>query len=96
MKYVKLFEGFLNENARSIKDIAAEIKSDWKNVSPHAKPYLDAMFDLNTIDDKYIEEDASSILSYFLSNAAQWKGEKAKAIKKELNDMLKIYYKKNK
>jgi len=86
----------LNEADRSIKDIAADVKADWKNVSPYAKPYLDAMFDLNTIDDKYIEDSASSVLSYFLANAATWKGEKAKAIKKELNDMLKVYYKKNK
>jgi len=93
MKHVKLFEGFLNEADRSIKDIAAEIQADWKGVSPHAQPYLDAMFSLDKIEDMFDQDSASGILSYFLSNAAPWKGEKAKAIKKEINVMLKKYYK---
>lgn len=52
------------------------------------------MSTLDSIEDNYMQDSASSIVGYFLSNASQWKGEKAKAIKKELNAMLKNYYKK--
>ena len=83
------FEGKINEAARSISDIASEIKKDWKQVSPYARPYLDAMFSLDDIDDRYGMDSGRSVVAYFLSNASQWKGDKAKEIKKELNRMLK-------
>lgn len=86
----EVFEG----EERSIADIAAEISADWKpKVHPYAKPYLEAMFSLDKISDSYGADSGASVVGYFLSNAAQWKGEKAKAIKKELNAMLKNYYK---
>lgn len=77
---------------RKLSDIAAEISADWKSVNYAAKPYLEAMHDCDTIDGSYGEDSCASVVAYFLSNAAQWKGEKAKAIKKELNTMLKKYY----
>ena len=76
-------------NERSISAIADEIENDWKNVNYAAKPYLDAMFSLNNIKDKYIMDSGYSIVAYFLSNASGWKGETAKRIKKELKGMLK-------
>lgn len=96
----KMFkEAGLNESVtegeasgRKLSDIAREIKADWKNVNYGAKPYLDAMMDCDTIDGKYGEDSCASVVAYFLSNAAQWKGDKAKEIKKELNAMLKKYY----
>ena len=39
----------------------------------------------------YINDPASQIVAYFLANASQWRGEKAKEIKLELNNMLKRY-----
>jgi len=72
---------------RSLEVIAREIKKDWKNVSPYAKPYLDAMSQLDEIGDKYGADDAKGIVLYFLSNAASWKGEVAKKIKVELKAM---------
>lgn len=79
---------------RKLSDIAREIRSDWKNVNYAAKPYLEAMMGCDTIDGSYGEDSCASVVAYFLSNASQWKGDKAKAVKKELNDMLKKYYKK--
>jgi len=73
---------------RPLYTIAAEIRSDWKNVSRHAKPYLDAMQQLNSIDDNFILDSARSIVRYFLSNARSWRGEKAREIKAELNAMV--------
>lgn len=74
---------------RALWRIAKEIKGDWKNVSPHAKPYLDAMEQLDKITDNYYEDSASSIVAYFRANSRSWTGETAKRVKKELDKMLK-------
>ena len=76
--------------SRPINEIAKEIRKDWgSKLSPYAKPYLDAMFSLSSINDKYYMEDAKSIVLYFLSNASCWRGEVARRIKIELNSMCK-------
>lgn len=78
---------------RPLNEIAKEIHADWsvqgKGVSPYAKPYLDALQSLNDINDNYYLDSADSVVRYFLANASTWKGEKARAIKKELNSLLK-------
>ena len=73
---------------RSIATIAYEIKKDWSNVNYAAKPYLDAMTELNAIGDNYYYDSGKSVVRYFLSNASSWRGDKAKAIKAELKAML--------
>jgi len=72
---------------RSLSVIASEIRKDWKNVNYAAKPYLDAMSSLDTIDDNYYADSGKSIVSYFLCNASSYRGENAKRIKKELKKM---------
>lgn len=74
---------------RPLYEVARDIYKDWKKPYFGAVPYLEAMACLNSINDKYILDDASSIVLYFLSNASSWRGEKAKAIKAELKAMLK-------
>lgn len=74
---------------RPIKLIALEIYQNWHNVNFAARPYLHAMLSLNNVSDNYGMDSADSIIRYFLSNARTWKGETAKRIKKELNDLLK-------
>jgi len=74
---------------RNLKIIAQEISTNWKNPYFGAVPYLQAMRTLNGIKDKYYFESGDSIIRYFLANAGNWKGEKAREIKKELNEMLK-------
>ena len=73
---------------RPLYTIAAEIRSDWKKVNYAAVPYLDAMQQLNSIDDNFILDSARSIVRYFLSNARSWRGKKAREIKAELNAMV--------
>ena len=73
---------------RPLYTIAADIRSDWKKVNYAAVPYLDAMQQLNSIDDNFILDSARSIVRYFLSNATTWRGEKAREIKAELNAMV--------
>jgi hypothetical protein len=74
---------------RSLHEIAAEIRKDWKNVWFGAKPYLDAMATLSSITDMYMADPAKHIVMYFLANANTWRGEVARRVKKELNDMVK-------
>ena len=80
---------------RPIHEIARDIRTHWRdkegkpNVWFGAAPYLDAMRDLSGITDKYGMDDARSIVTYFLANAAHFRGEHARRIKKELKELLK-------
>lgn len=75
--------------ARTIKEIAREIRADWKNVYFGAVPYLEAMEELETIKDKYYFDDADTILRYFLANSNTWRGEVARRVKQEIKAMLR-------
>lgn len=74
---------------RLISDIAAEIRKTWKNVNYAAKPYLDEMRWMGTINDNVMFDSGKDIVLRFLGNAATWRGEDAKRIKAELKAMLK-------
>ena len=74
---------------RPLYEIARDIKNDWKNVYFGAKPYLDAMATLDSINDNYGFDRGKSIVLYFLGNASTWRGETAKRIKAELKAMAK-------
>jgi uncharacterized protein (DUF2267 family) len=76
---------------RPIWEIAQEIYFEWGNssVDRNARPYLEAMMDLDKITDKYYADDARTVVLYFLSNAGGWRGEAARRIKAELKAMLK-------
>lgn len=71
-------------NMRKINEITNEILADWKNPSPHTVPYLRAMHfeDYGLDGEKYV-------ITRFLCNAQTWRGEKARAIKQELNNLIK-------
>lgn len=76
---------------RPLHLIAAEIQADlsWSPIARyHARPYLEAMHQLNSIEDKYYLDSAKSIVRYFLANASTWRGETARRIKLELKGML--------
>jgi hypothetical protein len=73
----------------TISQIAKLIIKDWGVVNYAAKPYLQAMNELKTVNDKYGYDSGASIVRYFLSNAGSYRGEMARAIKKELNFRLK-------
>lgn len=75
--------------SRPLCVIAEEIHEDWKKISPYAKPYLEAMFSLNSIKDNYILDSGESIVAYFLANAGSWRGETARRVKSELKEILK-------
>ena len=74
---------------RSLSAITRDIRADWQPVNYAAKPYLDAMSGLDSINDQYIYDSGRSIVLYFLSNASSWRGDKARTIKAELKALLK-------
>lgn len=73
----------------NLGQIAGEIRKDWKNVSFGAVPYLEAMASLKSIDDKYFMDSGVSVVSFFLSNSGNWRGDTARAIRAELNRRIK-------
>lgn len=74
---------------RPLYEIAADIRKDWgAKVNFAAKPYLDAMASLTSINDNYGWDSGKTIVLYFLGNASSWRGETAKTIKKELKSMV--------
>ncbi|MFA5300834.1 MAG: hypothetical protein WC389_21800 [Lutibacter sp.] len=76
---------------RPLSVIAREIRQDWgAKMYFGAKPYVDAMSSLNSINDNYGMDSAKSIVLYFLSNASPWRGTKAKEIKIELKKLVSI------
>jgi hypothetical protein len=79
-----------NTTIRPISTIAREIQKDWgSKINFAARPYLQAMLVLDSLDDNYGYDSAESIIIYFLNNAGTWRGETAKRIKAELKAMIK-------
>ena len=71
--------------AAPLSQIADIIRREWgAKVNYAAKPYLQAMLTLPSIDSKYGLDDGKSIVIYFLSNASTWRGDVAKLVKAEL------------
>lgn len=74
----------------TIAELANVIRKDWNNKMYFgAVPYYEAMTCLTSVNDNYGADSGRSVVAYFLSNASTWKGETAKAIKKELNKRIK-------
>lgn len=80
---------------RTLGLIAREIDATWvspktgaSKVNYAARPYLDAMYSLDTVDDRFYMDDGRSIVRYFLANAGSFRGDDARRIKEELRGML--------
>ena len=79
----------VDKQKRPLYEIAKEIRQSWgSKVYFGAKTYIGIMATLNKITDKYMCDDAETIVRYFLANASTWKGDDAKRIKAELKSML--------
>ena len=74
---------------RPLYEIARDISKDWKNVNFAAKPYLEALTQLDKITDQFYFDDAKTVVIYFLGNASSWRGPVAKTIKLELKGLCK-------
>lgn len=74
---------------RTLSKIANDISKSWTKPYFGAVPYIQAMKELNSINDNYGCDDAKSIVLYFLANASTWRGDDAKRIKAELKALTK-------
>jgi hypothetical protein len=82
---------------RQILDIAYEISRLWNcnnhdaraNYKKDAKPYLNAMLYLSSVNDSYMLDSGRDIVQRFLCNVGGWRGDDARRIKHELREMLK-------
>ena len=80
----------MTKTIRPIYEIAMEIRKDWgAKIYFGARPYLDAMESLNSINDNYGMDSGKMIVIYFLSNAGTWRGDVARRVKAELKAMTK-------
>lgn len=77
----------MSNTIRTLATIAREIDASWANVNYAARPYLDAMLQLDTIEDNYYSDSARSIVAYFLANAGSFRGDAARRIKAELRSL---------
>ena len=75
--------------ARPLSSIARDIRRVWPKVYFGARPYLDAMSTLNSINDNYMYDSGHSIVMYFLANASTFRGNDAKVLKAELKQLMK-------
>ena len=81
----------MNAQSRSLNAIARDIRKDWgSKVNYAARPYLEAMLSLDSIQDSYYSDSGRSIVLYFLTNAGTYRGENAKAFKAELKALAGI------
>ena len=73
---------------RPLYEIAADVRQTWPRVNYAAEPYLNAMEHLDGMDGNFYQDSVSSVVRYFLANATTWRGENARRMKVELNQML--------
>lgn len=75
---------------RAISSIAADIRREWgSKVNYAAKPYLNAMLELNSVNDNFGYDSGRSVVNYFLGNASSFRGPRAAELKAELKAALK-------
>ena len=79
----------MNLEDKSLSEISAIIRADWKKVNYAAKPYLEAMQSLHGVKSSFGYDTGKSIVLDFLSNASSWRGDVAKAVKLELKNRTK-------
>jgi hypothetical protein len=74
---------------RTVREIALEIKSDWRPVYFGAVPYLQAMLAMTSPEDRTGFDTGQDIILHFLCNASTWRGDVARRVKLELKSMIK-------
>ena len=83
----EIITDFKREYNDAIK--AGKKAKHWRQIYIHALAYVEPMLCIGDINENYGFDSGRSVVAYALSNLSTWRGEKAKAIKKELNGMLK-------
>ena len=81
----------MNYQIMTLSALMQIVKSDWKNPYFGAVPYIRALSTVNqvSLEGNYGCDDVRSIVVYFLSNAATWRGPVAREVKAELKRRLR-------
>ena len=75
-------------HTRTLRDIAADIRTHWTDPAYDAVPYIEALECLDDTTQFYGLDSGRAICAYFLSRAESWRGEDAVRIKAELRRMI--------
>ena len=78
----------------TLSELANIALADWPrkpNFCFAARPYLEALFDINqkTVSGSYGYDSIQGIVLYFITNTGSWKGEVARLVKGELKRRLR-------
>jgi hypothetical protein len=73
----------------NLAGLARVVRNDWPSVYFGAEPYLQAMSEMDKIQDNYYCDSGVSVVLYFLCNSNTWRGNIARATKAELNKRAK-------
>ena len=74
-------------NTNTPAEIVAAIRADWARPYFGAVPYLDALEAVPTWDTRIGFETARDVAPYLLSNLRTWKGETARTVKAQLQEV---------
>lgn len=73
----------------SLQSLCRTIRRNWPAMPACAAMYFEPLASLESLEQDYGADSGRSMALYFLANAAGWKGDVARAVKKELNKRLK-------
>ena len=73
----------------SLQGLCRTIRRNWPNMPACAAVYFEPLASLEDLSQDYGQDSVRSVALYFLANASTWKGDVARAVKKELNKRLK-------
>lgn len=74
--------------ARKLKDIARDIEKSWGRVDPRAKPFLEVLKTLDSVEDNYEADRGVDIVRHFLHHSQRWSGPDADRLRDELEGLL--------
>lgn len=74
---------------RPLHEVARDIRKAWPRPYFAASPYLEALRDIASTDERFYHETGASVVRGFLANAQTFRGPMAKALKGELKEHLK-------
>ena len=81
-----------NLEKMTLSQIADLISNSWNNMPLKIDEYVEAMSQIESIEDKYGDyETGAEIVTYFLANAKSWQGDIAKDVKQHLNNLINNY-----
>jgi len=73
---------------RPLSEIANDVKTSWKGITPHAEEYRKLLSQANKVTDKVGGRSYSFVVERLLYHSVTWRGKKAREIKAELQLLL--------